>query len=110
MIFITARFRVLPQYADQWPEITREFTEATRAEPGCLWFDWSRGLDDPAEYVLVEAFQDDEAGAAHVGSEHFRTARRTLPPHLAETPRIVNVTVPQDDWSLLGEMAVPAED
>jgi hypothetical protein len=29
-----------------------------------------------------------------------------LPPHLAETPRIVNVKVPQDDWSLLGEMAV----
>ncbi|GGO30858.1 putative quinol monooxygenase [Microbispora bryophytorum] len=110
MIFITAKFRVLPQYADQWPEITREFTEATRSEPGCLWFDWSRGLDDPAEYVLVEAFRDDEAGAAHVGSDHFRTARRTLPPHLAETPRIVNVTVPQDDWSLLGEMAVPAGD
>ncbi|GAB3165021.1 putative quinol monooxygenase [Microbispora hainanensis] len=110
MIFITAKFRVLPQYADQWPEITREFTEATRAEPGCLWFDWSRSLDDPAEYVLVEAFRDDEAGAAHVGSEHFRTAQRTLPPHLAETPRIVNVKVSQDDWSLLGEMAVPAKD
>ena len=109
MIFITAKFRVLPQYADQWPEITRDFTEATRAEPGCLWFDWSRSLDDPDEYVLVEAFRDDEAGAAHVGSEHFRTARRTLPPHLAETPKIVNVTVPQDDWSLLGAMAVPAE-
>ncbi|MGI5159315.1 putative quinol monooxygenase [Microbispora sp. CA-102843] len=110
MIFITAKFRVLPQYADQWPEITREFTQATRAEPGCLWFDWSRSLDDPAEYVLVEAFRDDEAGAAHVGSEHFQTARRTLPPHLAETPSIVNVTVPQDDWSPLGEMAVPAGD
>jgi hypothetical protein len=31
---------------------------------------------------------------------------QTLPPHLAQTPRIVNVTVEQDDWSLLGEMAV----
>ncbi|GGO01909.1 antibiotic biosynthesis monooxygenase [Microbispora rosea subsp. aerata] len=110
MIFITAKFRVLPQYADQWPQITREFTEATRAEPGCLWFDWSRSLDDPNEYVLVEAFRDDEAGAAHVASEHFQAARRTLPPHLAETPRIVNVTIPQDDWSPLGEMAVPTQD
>jgi hypothetical protein len=25
---------------------------------------------------------------------------------LAETPRIVNFTIPQDDWSELGEMAV----
>jgi quinol monooxygenase YgiN len=107
MIFITAKFRVLPQHADEWPEITRGFTEATRAEPGCLWFDWSRSLDDPAEYVLVEAFRDGAAGAAHVGSAHFAQAQRTLPPHLAETPRIVNAEIPQDDWSQLGELAVP---
>ncbi len=106
MIFITARFRVRPEHADSWPEIAREFTEATRAEPGCLWFDWSRSLDDPDEYVLVEAFRDDEAGAAHVGSDHFRAAQRDLPPHLAETPRIVNATVPGTEWSELGEMAV----
>ncbi|MFG3705836.1 putative quinol monooxygenase [Micromonospora sp. NPDC047670] len=107
MIFITAKFRVLPEHADRWPEIADEFTQATRREPGCLWFDWSRSVDDPTEYVLVEAFRDEDAGAAHVQSPHFRTAQQTLPPHLAETPRIVNVTVPQNDWSLLGEMAVP---
>ena len=107
MIFITAKFRVLPQHADEWPDIVDDFTRATRAEPGCLWFDWSRSLADPTEYVLVEAFADADAGGAHVGSEHFRTAQRTLPPYLAETPRIVNATIPQDDWSLLGELAVP---
>ncbi|GIH68336.1 putative quinol monooxygenase [Sphaerimonospora thailandensis] len=107
MIFITAKFRVRPEHAARWHEIVDEFTRATRAEPGCLWFDWSRSLDDAAEYVLVEAFRDDEAGAAHVRSEHFKQAQRTLPQYLAETPRIVNVTVPQSDWSPLGEMAVP---
>jgi quinol monooxygenase YgiN len=106
MIFITAKFRILPEDADRWPLIAAEFTEATRAEPGCLWFDWSRSVDDPEEYVLVEAFRDGDAGAAHVRSEHFRTAQKTLPPHLAETPRIVNFEIPQDDWSLLGELAV----
>ncbi|MBF8193777.1 antibiotic biosynthesis monooxygenase [Nonomuraea sp. K274] len=110
MIFITAKFRILPEHAERWPEITAEFTEATRAEPGCLWFDWSRSLADPGEYVLVEAFRDDAAAVAHVRSEHFRQAQRTLPPHLVETPRIVNTTVPQDDWSELTEMAVPARD
>jgi quinol monooxygenase YgiN len=109
MIFITAKFRVRPTDADRWPEIAREFTQATRSEPGNMWFDWSRSLEDPTEYVLVEAFRDQDAGVAHVQSAHFREAQKTLPPHLAETPRIVNVTVPQDDWSLLGEMAVPAQ-
>ena len=106
MIFITAKFRVLPQDADAWPEIAGSFTRATRAEPGCLWFDWSRSVDDPAEYVLVEAFRDDAAGAAHVQSQHFRDAQQTLPAHLAQTPRIVNFDIPQDGWSELGEMAV----
>ncbi|MET7834877.1 putative quinol monooxygenase [Micromonospora sediminicola] len=110
MIFITAKFRVRPEDADTWPRIAADFTEATRAEPGCLWFDWSRSLDDPTEYVLVEAFRDDAAGAAHVQSAHFREAQRTLPPHLAETPRIVNATVSQQDWSRLGEMAVPGDE
>jgi quinol monooxygenase YgiN len=106
MIFITAKFRVLPEHADRWLDIVAPFTEATRGEPGCLWFDWSRSVDDPNEYVLVEAFRDGDAGAAHVHSEHFATAQQTLPAHLAETPRIVNFEIPQDGWSELGEMAV----
>ena len=110
MIFITAKFRVRPEDADRWPDIVDEFTRATRGEPGCLWFDWSRSLDDTQEYVLVEAFRDDDAAAAHVGSDHFKQAQQTLPPHLAETPRIVNFSIPQDDWSALSELAVPERD
>jgi quinol monooxygenase YgiN len=106
LIFITAKFAVRPEHADRWPEISRAFTEATRAEEGCLWFDWSRSLDDPREYVLFEAFRDGDAGAAHVGSEHFKAAQAELPQYLASTPRIVSQSVEQSDWSELGEMAV----
>jgi quinol monooxygenase YgiN len=106
MIFITAKFQIKPEDADSWPEITRSFTEATRAEPGCLWFDWSRSLDDPDEYVLVEAFRDGDAGAAHVNSGHFKQAQQDLPPHLVRTPKIISQTVDQQDWSELGELAV----
>jgi quinol monooxygenase YgiN len=109
VIFITAKFRVRPEHADAWPDITREFTEATRAEPGCLWFDWSRSLDDRDEYVLVEAFRDGDAGGAHVQSAHFKAAIAALPPYLVETPRIVSQMVDQDDWSELGEMTVERE-
>ena len=109
MIFITAKFRIRPEHADAWPDIARAFTEATRAEAGCLWFDWSRSVDDSNEYVLVEAFADDTAGASHVGSDHFRAAQQELPPYLAETPLIVNASIPQNDWSELGELAVAAD-
>lgn len=106
MIFITAKFRIKPEDAERWPQIAGPFTEATRAEPGCLWFEWSRSLDDPTEYVLVEAFRDGDAGGAHVGSAHFKQAQRDLPPHLAETPKIVSQSVDQDGWAELGELKV----
>src|SRR5205085_2920158 len=86
MIFITAKFRIKPEHADEWPSIAASFTQATRAEEGCLWFDWSRSVDDPNEYVLVEAFRDD-AAATHVQSAHFAQAQSDLPPYLAGSPR-----------------------
>ncbi|GAA2695704.1 MULTISPECIES: putative quinol monooxygenase [Actinosynnema] len=106
MIFITAKFLVKPEHADNWPEISRAFTEATRAEAGCLWYDWSRSLDVPNEYVLVEAFEDDDAAVVHVNSAHFKNAQEELPPYLVETPRIINTKVPQNTWHELGELAV----
>ncbi|WP_076479838.1 putative quinol monooxygenase [Williamsia sterculiae] len=105
MIFITVKWPVKPEFADQWPELAKEFTDATRAEPGNKWFDWSRGLDDPNTYVLIEAFEDD-AAEAHVGSDHFAKAQRDLPQYLQRTPDVINAEIDQDDWSQLGEMTV----
>lgn len=106
VIFITAVFKVKPEDADRWPHIADEFTQATRSEAGCLWFFWSRSVESPDEYVLVEAFRDDDAAVTHVQSDHFAAAQSSLPPHLVQTPRIVNFTLPQNDWSELGELAV----
>lgn len=106
MIFITAKFPVKPEHADAWPEISRNFTDATNPEEGCLFFEWSRSVEEPHTYVLMEAFRDDESGGKHVQSEHFREATENLPPYLSETPDIINIKV--DGWSKLGELAVKA--
>ncbi|MCZ4652788.1 putative quinol monooxygenase [Gordonia amicalis] len=105
MILIVVKWPIKPEYADEWPELSREFTEATRAEPGNKWFDWSRSLDDPNTYVLVEAF-DDDAAEAHVTSPHFKQAQRELPKYLQRTPDIINTTIDGDEWSKLGEFEV----
>ena len=105
MIFICVKWRIRPEHADDWPEITRDFTEATRAEPGNLFFEWSRSVEDPEQYVLIEAFQDD-AAEAHVTSDHFRKAQSDLPQYVAETPQIRNMQIPGDHWDTLGEFQV----
>jgi len=54
----------------------------------------------------VEAFRDGDAGAAHVGSAHFKQAQQDLPPYLAATPKIISQTVDATGWSEMGEMKV----
>lgn len=105
MIFICVKWRIKPEYADQWPELSREFTEATRAEDGNLFFDWSRSVEDPETYVLIEAFKDD-AAEAHVTSDHFKKAQSELPQYVQETPLIRNVQMEGDGWDRLGEFEV----
>jgi quinol monooxygenase YgiN len=106
MIFIAAKFTVRPEYSDDWLERVKDFTQATRQEPGNLWFEWSRSLENPNEFVLLEAFRDGQAGVEHVQSEHFKKAIAETPSMLVRTPDIVNVEVPGSEWSRLNEMAV----
>jgi quinol monooxygenase YgiN len=106
VIFIVVKFDVKPEWVDRWIDLVTPFTEATRAEPGNLWFEWSRGIDHPNEFVLVEAFRDGDAGSAHVHSDHFAVAMRELPQALVATPKVISQTVDQDGWSELGEMQV----
>lgn len=106
MYFIVVKFVVKPQYVEQWPELSRPFTEATRAEPGNMWFDWSRSIDSPDEYVLVEAFCDDEAAGAHVNSQHFQQMQQDFPQYLVATPKIISRKVEGDGWGEMGELTV----
>ncbi|MBW0018783.1 MAG: antibiotic biosynthesis monooxygenase [Mycobacterium sp.] len=106
MIFIVVKFETKPDWTQRWPGLVASFTAATRAEPGNLWFEWSRSLDNPAEYVLVEAFRDGDAGGEHVNSEHFKQAMRELPEALTSTPKIISQTIDATEWSEMGEMSV----
>ncbi|OBH15874.1 antibiotic biosynthesis monooxygenase [Mycolicibacter terrae] len=106
MIFIVVKFQTKPEWAERWPQLVAEFTEATRAEEGNLWFEWSRSLDNPCEYVLVEAFRDGDAGSAHVNSEHFTRAMAVMPQALVSTPKIISQQLDATDWSRMGELTV----
>ena len=111
MIFIVVKMKVRPECADQWGEkVVGEFTRAVRKEPGNLWFEWSRAVEDPNQFVLVEAFRDAQAGAEHVNSEHFKLAMEQLPFLLSEIPEIINVEVPGTEWSKMSEMELPDRD
>lgn len=106
MIFIVVKFTAKPEYRDEWLERVDAFTQATRAEPGNMWFEWSRSADDPDQFVLVEAFDDTDAAAAHVSTQHFEDGLDTMRSMVARTPDIINVDMPGDGWSRMSELDI----
>lgn len=106
MYFIVVKFQVKPESTEQFMELVGPFTAATRQEPGNLWFDWSRSVEDANEFVLVEAFLDDDAAGAHVNSEHFKSGLESMRPALVSTPKIVSRKVDGDAWGEMGELHI----
>jgi quinol monooxygenase YgiN len=100
------KFRPKPEYVETFPDLMADFTASTRAEPGNMWFDWSRSLQDSSEYVLVEGFRDGDAGREHVTSAHFDKFIADTPALLAATPKIISQTIEATGWSEMGEMTV----
>lgn len=105
MIFIAVKFTVRPERSAEWLDLVEDFTVATRNEPGNLFYEWSRSVDDPHRFVLLEAFENAGAGEVHVNSEHFRTAMAWMPDVIASTPQIINVEVPGTPWSAMAELS-----
>ncbi|WP_326792944.1 antibiotic biosynthesis monooxygenase [Streptomyces sp. NBC_00841] len=104
MIFIAVKFTVHSEERDNWLPAVEPFTLATRQEPGNVFFEWSYSVENPDQFVLLEAFASPEAGEAHVKSEHFAAAMDLMADLVAVSPEIINVEVQGDGWSLMAEL------
>ncbi|MGO1183709.1 MAG: putative quinol monooxygenase [Micrococcaceae bacterium] len=103
MILITVKFTVKPDFADGFLDRVADFTEATRAEAGNLWFEWFQSVEDAHVFLLHEAFEDD-AAEAHVSSDHFQAGVEAMRPALTRTPQIISRTVEGTGWDRMGEL------
>ena len=105
MILIVVKWTIHPDRAGEWLTLVDDFTRATRAEEGNLFFEWNRSVDADNVFTLVEAFRDADAGTAHVQSEHFRTAISWMGDLVTKKPDLVHVEAPGlDGWGEMGEV------
>jgi len=102
---IVVKFPVKPDWSERWMGLVDTFTTSTRAEPGNLFFEWSRSVEDPNTFVLVEGFTDDGAGP-HVNGAHFKQAMQDMPQALARTPQIISKQVEGEGWGPMGELEI----
>lgn len=101
---LRCKFTIRVERSNEWLSLIDGFTQA-RQEPGNIFFEWSRNVDDPHQFVLLEEFDSRQAGEAHVNSERFRTAMAWIPNVIVKTPEIVNVEVSQHGWNPMAELA-----
>lgn len=73
------------------PEAIESFIKATIAnhkesvkETGNLRFDISQQADDPSWFLLYEAYESDEASAAHKTTKHYQIWRDTVGEWMSE--------------------------
>lgn len=108
MIFIAVKFPVRSEYIEEWMNLVDEFARATRREPGNLFFTWSRSVEEPNQFILLEAFSSPGSGEEHVNSEHFKEAMRWMSSVIADTPQIIHVNTPGSGWSEMEELTPSA--
>lgn len=75
MITFVVRMRVKPEYATAFEALMNEACEKTRAnEPGVVYYAWSKGVDEPDTYVVIEVYRDAASQAAHMATDWVRNS------------------------------------
>ena len=70
---VSATWRAKAGKEDRLLEVIREITPPSRAEPGNVFYQAQRSVDDPRLFYLYEQYVDEAALQAHADSDHFKT-------------------------------------
>ena len=79
--------RVRPEDVDAFIAATRANHEASVAETGNRRFDVLQAPDDPARFILYEAYATADDAAAHKETEHYLAWREAVAGMMAEPRR-----------------------
>lgn len=72
------------EHVDEFIQASLANSAASSKEPGNRRFDVLQSADDPAKFILYEAYLTLEDAAAHKQTEHYNTWRETVADWMAE--------------------------
>lgn len=98
MIVTVVTVFVKPENIDQFIEATIENHRHSIKENGNLRFDVLQHRYNPSVFTLYEAYESDEAAAAHKQTAHYLKWRETVEPWMARSRKgiVHNVLAPPD--------------
>jgi quinol monooxygenase YgiN len=104
MIIINLRMQIRPEKIDEWLAVAHAYSDNVNAEEGCLFFNFSRSIDDENEFICIEGFRDADAGAAHVANDYVKKFFEIAPDLVATQPKIMYIDTPHDGFGPMGEI------
>jgi len=84
MLIVHVHVHVKPECVEAFKQATLLNARESAKEPGIARFDVAQQQDDPARFVLVEAYRDAQAPAAHKETRHYQVWRDAVAPMMAE--------------------------
>jgi (4S)-4-hydroxy-5-phosphonooxypentane-2,3-dione isomerase len=84
MLIVHVHVHVKPECVEAFKQATLANARESIKEPGIARFDVAQQQDDPARFVLVEAYRDAQAPVAHKETRHYQTWRDAVAPMMAE--------------------------
>lgn len=104
MIFVAIRADVRQDKRDDWLAGIVRYSSEVRQEPGNLTFTCFESVEHPNQFAILASYADQDAGAAHVASDHARWFFDWLPSVVVDVPKIVYQELPGEGWSEMGEV------
>jgi autoinducer 2-degrading protein len=84
MYVVAVTVFVKPEAVDSFIQATLENARHTRTEPGNVRFDVLQAEDDPARFLLCEAYHSKEDFVAHQQTAHYLRWKETVAPAMAQ--------------------------
>jgi autoinducer 2-degrading protein len=84
MVVTTVMVHVKPDHIDDFMRAAAVNHEASVKELGNMRFDILQNEDDPSRFMLYEAYESEEAAAAHKETNHYEVWRDTVADWMAE--------------------------
>ncbi|HWA26306.1 MAG TPA: antibiotic biosynthesis monooxygenase [Lacunisphaera sp.] len=101
MLVVHVHVQVRPDSIDAFKGATIANARASVLEPGIARFDVVQQADDPTRFVLVEAYRDAGAPAAHKATTHYAAWRDAVESMMAvprQSVKYANVFPADSDW------------
>jgi quinol monooxygenase YgiN len=83
MLVVHVHVQVKPESVDAFKQASLANALESLKEPGIVRFDVVQQQDDPARFVLVEAYRTPQAPAAHKETRHYQAWRDVVAPMMA---------------------------